>query len=152
MSIKAVFFTFVCPPGLKNDNPKLFFHTSEHQFLSVAVLLPNCDFTKPTLLACFYGFRVSLLDVGAVQNPIKRDPVAEAVPGHIFNMLSQKDNQKKGSNKVSVFIFLRRSFFQFSSVELFFYFLPEWPQIHKREHRKDTDLGPFVKKLGQRFK
>ena len=33
---------------------------------------------------------MSLFSVGAVQNPIKHIPVAEAVSGHIFNMLLQK--------------------------------------------------------------
>ena len=33
---------------------------------------------------------MSLFSVGAVQNPIKHIPAAEAVSGHIFNMLLQK--------------------------------------------------------------
>ena len=44
---------------------------------------------------------MSLFSVGAVQNPIKHIPAAEAVSGHIFNMLLQKILQKmtpKGVN------------------------------------------------------
>ena len=36
------------------------------------------------------GFVCHFFGVGAVQNPIKHTHVAEAVPGHIFNMLLQK--------------------------------------------------------------
>jgi len=62
-----------------------------HQFPGFSLFQPKCDFEQPSNdLACFYGFRVSLFGVGAVQNPIKHTPVAEAIPGHIFNMLLQK--------------------------------------------------------------
>ena len=91
MSIKTVFVRFVCPPGLKNDSQNWPTHTSVHQFSGFSLFQPKCDFEQPSNdLVCFYGFRVSLFGVGAVQNPIKHIPVAEAVPGHIFNMFLQK--------------------------------------------------------------
>ena len=38
---------------------------------------------------------MSLFSVGAIQNPIKHIPAAEAVSGHTFNMLLQKTLAKR---------------------------------------------------------
>ena len=73
-----------------------------HQFPCFSRFLPKCDFEQPSNdLAAFLGFVCHFFDVGAIQNPIKQTLVAEAVPGHIFNMLLQKILPKMTPKEVS---------------------------------------------------
>ena len=80
------------------------------------------------------GFVCHFFGVGAVQNPIKHTPVAEAVPEHIFNMFFQKSHQKTRSKKVSVFTFPMLFFLTLKRRTLFTPFLPKWPQRHQKGH------------------
>ena len=64
---------------------------SVHLFSGFSLFQAKCDFEQRSHdLAAFIGFVCHCFGVGAVQNPMKHTHVAEAVPGHIFNMLLQK--------------------------------------------------------------
>ena len=65
---------------------------------------------------------MSLFGVGAVQNPMKHIPVAEAVSGHIFNMLLQKILLKMIPKGVT-FSYGCRSFWKEFEASLSFYTL-----------------------------